>query len=91
MTGIDLHAIARVGILLIVLYGAGALLSFLQHYLMAGFNQRLSRRMRKDIAEKINRLKLSYFNFTNTATCFRASRTTWTPCHRRCPTRLRPS
>ncbi len=63
MTGIDLHAIARVGILLIVLYGAGALLSFLQHYLMAGFNQRLSRRMRKDIAEKINRLKLSYFNF----------------------------
>ena len=30
---------------------------------MAGFNQRLSRRMRKDIVEKINRLPLSYFNF----------------------------
>jgi ATP-binding cassette subfamily B protein len=63
MTGIDLNGIARVGILLIILYGSGALLSFLQHYLMAGFNQRLSLRMRRDIVAKINRLKLSYFNF----------------------------
>ncbi|MBR2287323.1 MAG: ABC transporter ATP-binding protein, partial [Clostridia bacterium] len=47
----------------IVLYGLSALFTFLQHYLMAGFNQRLSKRMRKEIIEKINRLKLSYFNF----------------------------
>ena len=63
MTGIDMEKIARTGVLLIVLYGLSALFTFLQHYLMAGFNQRLSKRMRKEIIEKINRLKLSYFNF----------------------------
>ena len=63
ITGIDMAGIARLGAVLLCLYGAGALLTFLQHYIMAGFNQRLSRRMRKDIVGKINRLKLSYFNF----------------------------
>ncbi len=63
MTGIDLNAIARTGILLISMYACSALFTFLQHYLMAGFNQRLSKRMRRDIVGKINRLPLSYFNF----------------------------
>ena len=63
MTGIDMQKIAHTGVVLIVLYGLSALFTFLQHYLMAGFNQRLSKRMRKEIVEKINRLKLSYFNF----------------------------
>ncbi|MBR1584368.1 MAG: ABC transporter ATP-binding protein [Clostridia bacterium] len=63
MTSIDLAAIARVGVLLIAIYGCSAMFTFLQHYLMAGFNQRLSKRMRREIVEKINKLKLSYFNF----------------------------
>ena len=63
MTSIDMAAIARVGLLLAGIYAASALLTFLQHYLMAGFNQRLSKRMRRDIVGKINRLPLSYFNF----------------------------
>lgn len=63
MTRIDMAGIARVGVLLVTIYAVSALLTFLQHYLMAGFNQRLSRRMRGDIVEKINRLPLSYFNF----------------------------
>ena len=62
-TGINMQAIARVGFILIGLYGCSSLFTFLQHYLMAGFNQRLSKRMRGDIVGKINRLKLSYFNF----------------------------
>ena len=62
-TGIDMPAIARFGFILIGLYGCSSLFTFLQHYLMAGFNQRLSKRMRGDIVGKINRLKLSYFNF----------------------------
>ena len=62
-TGINMPAIARVGFILIGLYGCSSLFTFLQHYLMAGFNQRLSKRMRGDIVGKINRLKLSYFNF----------------------------
>ena len=63
MSGIDMAGIARTGILLAVIYAVSALLTFLQHYLMAGFSQRLSKRMRRDIVEKINRLPLSYFNF----------------------------
>ncbi len=63
MTQIDMAGIARVGILLVIIYAVSALLTFLQHYLMAGFNQRLSKRMRGDIVAKINRLPLSYFNF----------------------------
>ncbi len=62
-TRIDMAGIARVGVLLLAIYGAAGLLTFLQHYLMAGFNQRLSKRMRRDIVAKINRLPLSYFNF----------------------------
>ena len=62
-TGINMPAIARVGFILIGLFGCSSLFTFLQHYLMAGFNQRLSKRMRGDIVGKINRLKLSYFNF----------------------------
>ena len=63
MTGIDMNAIAGAGFLLIGLYGVSAIFTFLQHYLMAGFNQRLSRRMRGEIVAKLNRLQLSYFNF----------------------------
>ena len=62
-TRIDMAAISRVGLLLIALYGCSSLFTFLQHYLMAGFNQRLSKRMRRDIITKINVLPLSYFNF----------------------------
>lgn len=66
LTGVDLSAVGRVGILLAGLYGMSALLTFLQHYLMAGFNQRLARRMRGDLVRKIDRLPLSYFNFHET-------------------------
>ena len=63
MSKIDMSGIARTGILLVAIYAGSALLTFLQHYLMAGFNQRLSKRMRADIVAKINRLPLSYYNF----------------------------
>ena len=62
-TGIDMPAIARVGLLIMGIYACSGLFTFLQHYLMAGFNQRLSKRMRREIVGKINRLPLSYFNF----------------------------
>ena len=65
-TGIDMRAVARVGLLLVAIYSAGALATFLQSWLLTGFNQRLSKRMRREIVEKINRLPLSYFNFHET-------------------------
>ena len=63
MTGIDMAAVTQRALILAALYGCSALMTYLQHYLMAGFNQRLAKRMRGDISTKIDRLKLSYFNF----------------------------
>ncbi len=65
-TRIDLNAVAGVGILLTLIYACGALSTYLQSYLLAGFNQRLSKRMRREISDKISRLPLSYFNFHET-------------------------
>ena len=61
--GIDLAAIARVGILLAVIYGLSALFGFIQHYIMASVSLKLSYRMRAELSEKINRVPQKYFNF----------------------------
>lgn len=62
MGSIDLEGIASVGILLICMYAASAVCTFLQHFIMATVTQRISRRLRSDISEKINRLPLKYFS-----------------------------
>ena len=61
--GIDLAAIARVGILLAVIYGLSALFGFIQHYIMASVTLKISYRMRAELSEKINRVPQKYFNF----------------------------
>lgn len=61
--GIDLAAIARVGILLAVIYGLSALFGFIQHYIMASVTLKMSYRMRAKLSEKINRVPQKYFNF----------------------------
>ena len=63
MTGIDLAAVARVGILLAVIYGLSALFGFAQHYIMANVTLKMSYRMRGELSEKINRVPQKYFNF----------------------------
>ena len=61
--GIDLAAIARVGILLAVIYGLSALFGFIQHYIMASVTLKISYRMRAELSEKINCVPQKYFNF----------------------------
>ena len=61
--GIDLAAIARVGILLAVIYGLSAIFGFIQHYIMASVTLKMSYRMRAELSEKINRVPQKYFNF----------------------------
>ena len=61
--GIDLAVIARVGILLAVIYGLSALFGFIQHYIMASVTLKMSYRMRAELSEKINRVPQKYFNF----------------------------
>lgn len=61
-TGIDLDAIARIGIFLVVLYVIGAICSYGQGFIMATVTQKLSYSMRDQISRKINRLPLAYFD-----------------------------
>ena len=61
--GIDFAAIARVGILLAVIYGLSALFGFIQHYIMASVTLKMSYRIRAELSEKINRVPQKYFNF----------------------------
>ena len=63
LSGIDLAAVARVGVLLAVIYGLSALFGFIQHYIMASVTLRMSYRMRAELSEKINRVPQKYFNF----------------------------
>ena len=63
LSGIDLAAVARVGILLAVIYGLSALFGFIQHYIMASVTLKMSYRMRAELSEKINRVPQKYFNF----------------------------
>lgn len=64
-TGIDLNAIARLGIFLVVIYALSALFGFIQHYIMASETLKMSYRMRGELAEKINRIPQKYFNTTS--------------------------
>ena len=66
LTGIDLDAVADIGATLIVYYSLSMVLSVVQGWLMANVTQRLAQRMRGDIAAKIDRLPMSYYNRTTT-------------------------
>ena len=63
-TNIDLDAVRNVGIILIVFYTLSFLFGYLQGYIMAVVTNRFSKSMRNEIASKINRLPLSYFDKT---------------------------
>lgn len=66
MTGsVDLAAVSAIGIFLITIYLISAVLTYGQGYIMATVTQRLSKRLRTDISEKINRMPLSYFDRTS--------------------------
>ena len=58
----DLKAISAVGFLLAVLYAFGAVINYLQGFIITTMIQRLSQRLRRAIATKINRLPLAYFD-----------------------------
>ncbi len=61
MTGIDLGAIAKVGIMLLGIYLASGLCTYVEHYIMATVTLDLSKKMRKDLSDKINRVPMKCF------------------------------
>ena len=62
---IDLQAVGGIAWGLVFLYASALLLNFSQSFTMATVTQKISKRMRTDIAEKMNRLPLSYFDSTS--------------------------
>lgn len=66
MGDIDLDAVARIGVTLIIFYGTSVVLSIVQGWMMATVTQRVAKNLRGDISRKINRLPMSYFHGTTT-------------------------
>ncbi len=62
--GVDFGVIGVLLLWLLGLYALSALLSFLQGYLMSGVSQKLSYQLRKQLAAKVHRLPMSFFDHT---------------------------
>ncbi|MEA5016535.1 MAG: ABC transporter ATP-binding protein [Candidatus Limiplasma sp.] len=64
--GIDFGKIGQLLLWLLGLYLVSALLSFLQGFIMSGISQKVSYNLRKQLAAKVHRLPMSYFDHTTT-------------------------
>ncbi len=64
MTEIDLVAVKKVGITLVILFSFSFIFNYIQGLIMTIITAKFSKRMRTDIAVKINKLPLSYFDKT---------------------------
>ncbi len=62
---INFEAILNIIFLLLGLYMASMILSFVQGFLMSGISQKVTYQMRKDISIKINNIPLNYFDTNN--------------------------
>lgn len=65
-TGIDVDSVLSIVFLLVIMYALGFLFSVFQGVIMATVTQRVSKGLRTDIDQKINRLPLSCFDGTST-------------------------
>ena len=64
-TGVDFGYIGNILGLVLALYLASSLLSYIQGWVMSGVSVDITYRFRKDIASKINRMPLGYFDNTS--------------------------
>lgn len=61
-TAMNMDAISRLGFILLGIYGLGGLLSIAQGFIMVGVTQSISKKLRTDVSNKINRLPMSYYS-----------------------------
>lgn len=69
---IDLNRIKHIAFILIGIYGASMVLSYVQSFVMNYVSCNVGRKMRTDISHKINRIPLKYFdshNYGDTLSC----------------------
>lgn len=63
LTGsMDFGRIGQIGVSLAILYGLGGVFGYGQQYILTTVTQRMSKRLRTEISEKINRMPLRYFD-----------------------------
>ena len=60
--GINFEKIGQILLTLLTLYVISAIFSFIQGFTMTGVSQKITYKLRKDIAEKINKLPMKYFD-----------------------------
>lgn len=60
--GIDFQYILNIVLLLVGLYVISAVFSYVQGFIITGVSQKVSYNLRKEIAEKVNKLPLKYFD-----------------------------
>lgn len=61
MTGIDLSAISKVGVVLLGIYLLSGVCTYIEHYIMATVTLDLSKKMRRDLSKKINKVPMKCF------------------------------
>ena len=64
--GIDVPAIEKIAMTLAIIYVASYILYAMQGFIMATISQKVTKSLRTQISEKINRLPLKYFDKTST-------------------------
>lgn len=62
---VDMTAVAHIAWILVLFYGAAFVLNYAQSLIMATVTQTISKKMRTDISQKVNRLPLKYFDSTS--------------------------
>ncbi|MBO7508267.1 MAG: ABC transporter ATP-binding protein, partial [Clostridia bacterium] len=60
----DIGAIANIGFTLIAIYASGAVLSYIQQFIMATITQKTAKKLRTEIDKKINKIPLEFFDKT---------------------------
>ena len=61
-SGIDFEKIGQIAITLLILYILSAIFSFIQGFTMTNVSQKITYKLRNDIAKKINKLPMKYFD-----------------------------
>lgn len=62
----DMDHIASIGIAVVVLYSVSVVLSAVEHYIVPSASERVANKLRSDLAHKINKVPLNYYDNSST-------------------------
>ncbi|MGG1617789.1 ABC transporter ATP-binding protein [Paenibacillus sp. NRS-1782] len=65
VAGVDVSAVQKIVLVLVLLYGLGLIFNYFQGFITATVSQRLTKKMRTELSRKINHMPLKYFDATS--------------------------